>query len=172
VELPKLAEPIAPPKTDIELAVKKIPKVKPQEPPSPVEMKPVQPTKTEPVKVEQKVPAVPDAVSEQERVRAAQAAATSKLVDEFKFRIMAKIRRNIVMPLDVQDNMMAIFDVILIPGGTVISSKLAKPSGSPAYDDAVDRAISKAQPLPVPPDVALFNRFRELHLTFTPKEKE
>jgi colicin import membrane protein len=70
----------------------------------------------------------------------------------------------------VQDNAQAEFNVILIPGGSVMSTKLVKPSGSAAYDDAVDRAISKAEPLPVPPDLSLFGKFRELHLTFKPKE--
>ena len=74
------------------------------------------------------------------------------------------------MPPDVPDNAEAEFNVILIPGGSVMSTKLAKSSGSSAYDDAVDRAISKAEPLPVPPDPSLFGKFRELHLTFKPKE--
>jgi colicin import membrane protein len=39
-----------------------------------------------------------------------------------------------------------------------------------AYDNAVERAILKAQPLPLPPDAALFNRFREMKLGFRPKE--
>ena len=111
-----------------------------------------------------------DLQAEQTRARAAQAAATGKMVDEYKLKIIAKIRRNIVMPAEVQDNMRAEFDVILIPGGSVLTAKLVKPSGSVAYDEAVERAIMKAQPLPLPPDVAMFNRFRELHLGFTPKE--
>ena len=47
-------------------------------------------------------------------------------------------------------------------------AELTKPSGSAAYDSAVERAIKKAQPLPLPPDAALFDRFRELRLTVRP----
>ena len=165
-EPPKLAEPVQPvepPKADIDLAEKKKPKDKPvelQKPP--VEHKPVEPTEAE--KVQQA------AQAEQERARAEQAAAIGKVVDEHKARIVAKIRRNIVMPPDVPDNAKAEFDVTLLPGGSVLSAKLVRPSGNEAYDSAVERAILKAQPLPLPPDVALFNKFRELHLKFSPKE--
>lgn len=159
VEPPKLEEPVEPPKAEIELEEKKKPKIKPPEP--------VPPKKAEPVKVDA-AQAAKAAQAEQER--AAQAAAIGKVVDEFVMRIKAKIKRNIVMPPDVQDNMQAEFDVILIPGGSVLSTRLVRPSGNAAYDEAVERAIMKAQPLPLPPDVAMFNRFRELHLTFTPKE--
>jgi colicin import membrane protein len=34
----------------------------------------------------------------------------------------------------------------------------------------VERAILRAQPLPLPPDPALFKDFRELNLIFRPKE--
>jgi colicin import membrane protein len=58
--------------------------------------------------------------------------------------------------------------VTLLPGGMVLKAELTKPSGNAAYDSAVERAIKKAQPLPLPPDVKLFGSFRELHLTFRP----
>lgn len=108
--------------------------------------------------------------AEQERIRAEQAAAIGKVVDEHKARIMAKIRRNIVMPPDVPDNARAEFDVTLLPGGSVLDVRLAKSSGKEAYDSAVERAIFKSQPLPLPADVALFNKFRELRLKFSPVE--
>ena len=40
------------------------------------------------------------------------------------------------------------------------------------YDSAVERAIKKAQPLPLPPDVKLFGNFRELRLTFRPNSEK
>ncbi len=182
VEPPKLVEPVppvAPPKADIELAVKKKPQAKPVEIKKPVEhkkppveqKKPIEPKITEAEKAQQAAQAEQSRVqAEQDRVRAEQAAAIGRVVDEHKARIVAKIRRNIVMPPDVPDNAKAEFDVTLIPGGSVLNAKLVKPSGNAAYDAAVERAILKAQPLPLPPDVALFNKFRELHLIFSPKE--
>jgi colicin import membrane protein len=41
-------------------------------------------------------------------------------------------------------------------------------SGHAAYDAAAERAIYKAQPLPVPSDAALQKMFRELKLTIRP----
>jgi colicin import membrane protein len=81
---------------------------------------------------------------------------------------MAKVRRNIVMPANVPDTARAEFAVTLLPGGSVLQARLLKPSGSTAYDNAVERAILKSDPLPLPPDVALFNKFRELKLIFQP----
>ena len=108
------------------------------------------------------------AQAEQDRVRAAQAAAIGKEVAEYTAKIKAKIRRNIVMLPDIPYNVTAEFYVTLLPGGMVLKSELTKPSGSAAYDSAVERAIKKAQPLPLPPDVTLFDKFRELRLTVTP----
>lgn len=176
IEAPKLpdpAPPVAPPKADIDLAVKKKPQPKPDEPRKPVEKKiseaelaqQAEQAEQERARAEQEL-----VRAEQERVRAEQAAAIGKIVDEHKARIIAKIRRNIAMPPDVPDNARAEYDVTLLPGGSVLSAKLVKPSGNAAYDNAVERAILKAQPLPLPADVALFNKFRELHLKFSPKE--
>ena len=174
IETPKLAEPIEPPKVDIVLPVKKKPPLKLPKPVKPVEAKPVQPKKTEHVQENSHAQAMQAEqaaqIAQAAQARAAQGAATNKIVDEYVSRIRAKIKRNIVIPPDVQDNIQAEFKVVLIPGGSVLSTRLVKSSGNSAYDEAVDRAISKADPLPLPPDVSLFNRFRELHLTFTPKE--
>ena len=171
IEMPKPVEPVEPPKADIELAVKKKPQVKLPEPAKPVEIKAVQPKKIDKAQVEQAM-AAQAAQEEHLRVRAAQAAATKKIVDEYVSRIEAKIRRNVVEPPDVQNTMQAEFDVTLLPGGGVLSTRLTNPSGNAAYDEAVDRAITKADPLPLPPDSSLFNRFRELHITIRPKNNE
>jgi colicin import membrane protein len=61
-------------------------------------------------------------------------------------------------------------DVVLLPGGEVLGAKTRKASGQSAWDNAVERAILKAQPLPLPPDPAAFKDFRELNLKFRPKE--
>lgn len=74
------------------------------------------------------------------------------------------------MPPSVEKDARAEFLVTLLPGGTVLNARLIKPSGNAAYDDAVERAILKSQPLPIPTDVAMFNRFRKLKLGFQPTE--
>ncbi|MNC98911.1 hypothetical protein D3C83_170130 [compost metagenome] len=75
------------------------------------------------------------------------------------------------MPPNIEGNPQAEVDVVLIPGGEVLSATLRKSSGNSAYDAAVERAIMAAQPLPVPTDPDLFQeRFREFALKFRPKE--
>ena len=120
--------------------------------------------------------AAQEAAQQAARVQAEQnrlgelAAAKGRLVDEYKAKIMAKIRSKIVEPPDVAQDAHAEFLVTLLPGGAVLKAELKKSSGNAAYDNAVERAIFKSDPLPLPPDVQLFSRFRELDLTFKPEK--
>jgi len=99
-----------------------------------------------------------------------QAAAHEKIIDEYKRRIEEKIRRFVIEPPNLPKTAQVEFDVVLLPGGEVLGVKLRKSSALAAYDSAVERAILKAQPLPLPPDPAMFKEFRELNLIFRPKE--
>lgn len=105
---------------------------------------------------------------EQARVRAEVDAATATQVVRYRDQIRNKIRRNIVMPPDVPDSATAEFRVTLLPDGSVLEVRLLKSSGNAAYDTAAERAIYKAQPLPLPPDEGLKKMFRELRLTIRP----
>jgi len=106
--------------------------------------------------------------SEQERVRAENNAAVAAEVGRYVDMIRSKIRRNIVMPPDVTDSAVAEFKVTLLPGGMVMDAALVKSSGNAAYDNAAERAIYKAQPLPLPKDSGLQKEFRDLRLTIRP----
>lgn len=106
-----------------------------------------------------------------EAVAAQQAAAQARVVDEYKRRISEKIRRFIVLPPNVSDAAQVEFEITVLPGGEVLGAKLRRATNStPAYDAAVERAILRAQPLPLPPDPALIRQFRELNLVFRPKD--
>lgn len=95
--------------------------------------------------------------------------ATKSEVAKYKELIQAKISRNIIMPPDVADNAEAIFLITVLPGGSVMDNvKLEKSSGNTAYDNAAERAIYKAQPLPMPQDAELSRMFRELRLSVKP----
>lgn len=86
-----------------------------------------------------------------------------------------KIKRGIKsrIPVQVADavsgNPDAIFNVSLLPNGEVLTVRMKKSSGNKAYDDAVERAILGASPLPKPDDASLFQR--QLELTFRPRDK-
>jgi colicin import membrane protein len=99
-----------------------------------------------------------------------QAAAQATLVDEYKHLIREKIKRSVIEPPNLPKTAQVEFDVVLLPGGDVLSVKLRKSSALALYDSAVERAILKAQPLPLPPDPTMFKHFRELNLIFRPEQ--
>ena len=110
---------------------------------------------------------------EKQKRRDADARAVTAMGNEvaaYKAKIRAKILRNIVMSSDIPKDALAEFDVTLFSGGVVLNVKLVKSSGSAMYDRAVERAIKKSDPLPVPPEGPLSNQFRELRLNFSPNE--
>jgi len=83
-------------------------------------------------------------------------------------KLRSKIKANIVLPSDIKGNPEAIFDVIQLPTGEVLSVRLVKSSGYKPYDEAVERAILKSSPLPKPDRPEQFRR--ELELKFRPQE--
>lgn len=83
-------------------------------------------------------------------------------------KIRSKIKSNIVLPPDIKGNPEAIFEVIQLPTGEVLSAQLKQSSGHSAYDQAVERAILKSSPLPKPDRPGQFRR--ELQLKFRPQE--
>ncbi len=101
---------------------------------------------------------------------AAQVAAQARGMAEAIGRIRSHVRRFVVMPADVAGNPEAEFEVFLLPTGEVLNVRLSRSSGNTAYDNAVERAIHKASPLPLPVDPLLAGRFRELTLKFRPNE--
>jgi colicin import membrane protein len=99
-----------------------------------------------------------------------QASAQRALFDKYVSAIQNHVKRQIVEPPNLQGNPQVEFNVVLIPGGEVLTARMTRSSGVPAYDAAVERAILKASPLPLPPDPTLFQNFRELNLRIRPRE--
>ncbi|MCX7135168.1 MAG: cell envelope integrity protein TolA [Proteobacteria bacterium] len=102
---------------------------------------------------------------------AAQAAsALAKMRSEYMERIRAKILRALIKPQNIQGSEEAEFNIVVLPDGNVLNARVKRASGNSAYDNAIERAITRAQPLPMPPDPALLKEFRELNLKFNAKE--
>ena len=66
-------------------------------------------------------------------------------------QIATKVRSKVTLPPNLAGNPEAVFEVSLLPNMEVLSVKLLKPSGNSAYDEAAERAINAASPLPPPP---------------------
>lgn len=96
----------------------------------------------------------------------ASAAAGARALEGWIAKIRGKIKGNIVLPPDIKGNPEAIFDVVQLPTGEVLSVKLRRSSGHAGYDEAVERAILKSSPLPRPDRPDQFRR--ELELKFRP----
>ena len=106
------------------------------------------------------------------RARAAQAAvgaARNKAQLDWIDKIRSRIRGYINLPPDIPGNPEAVFDVVQLPTGEIIDVRLRKSSGVRAYDDAVQRAILKASPLPRAVPADLFQR--NLELRFRPLDQ-
>jgi colicin import membrane protein len=110
------------------------------------------------------------ALAGREQVAAAKAAdaAQAKAMDDYIRRIQSRIKGNVVLPPDLAGNPEAVFDVLQLPTGEIIDVQLRKSSGVRAYDEAVQRAIIKASPLPKPDTAELFRR--NLTLKFRPSD--
>lgn len=164
---PVAERPAAPQKADIELRDKKVHKQIPPQPDAKAlrQKKLLEEQRLMEAYVEKQ------RMAERERVRAEVLAATSAEMGRYQDMIRSKIRHNIVMPPDVSPSAAAEFKVTLLPDGSVLDAVLLKSSGNAAYDEATERAIYKAQPLPIPTDPVLKQRFRELRLTIRPEDK-
>ena len=149
IEKPEIVEKAPPPKPKAEK------KAEPKPEPRPAPLKPrvdeAQKRMQEQLAREQAALAVD---RERERVRADLERETQersgKQMADWMGKVSAKVRGHMVLPPDVKGNPEALFDVVQLPNGEVLSVKLRKSSGNPALDQAIERAILKSSPLPKP----------------------
>lgn len=144
-----------------------------------IEKKKIEPKKETPKPRIEDDPIKRDLMKEQiardmQRETVAQAAArdASTLADRtrkgWEARIAEKVRSRVRLPDNLAGNPEAVFEVSLLPTSMeVLSVKLVKSSGIPAYDEAAERAINASSPLPPPP--AGVDPGRVLRFPFRPK---
>jgi len=165
---PKPAPP--PPKPDIAVKEKEKPKPVPKEAPPPKADSLAEQLRRDTEQVQKK--RVADAAArELDRLKADQAQATrSRTQAAWQDKIRGKIRGNIVRPPGATGNPEAIYEITLLPDGSLVGEpKLRKSTGNAALDAAIERAIKKSSPLPKPDDPSAFERV--LVITFRPLEE-
>lgn len=91
------------------------------------------------------------------------------LVNQYIDGIRHAVQNNWLRPASSQPGLSCTVLVNLIPGGDVAGVRVVESSGDPAFDRSVENAVRKAAPLPLPPDPALFDNFRELRFVFKPE---
>ncbi|NMM29114.1 MAG: cell envelope integrity protein TolA [Glaciimonas sp.] len=84
-------------------------------------------------------------------------------------RIKGKIKSNTIfnVPNDLNGNPAAVYEVNLLPDGTIQSLRLQKPSGVAGFDEAVKRGIEKSEPFPKDKSGQVPSSFE---LTYKPKD--
>ncbi|NMM37242.1 MAG: cell envelope integrity protein TolA [Glaciimonas sp.] len=84
-------------------------------------------------------------------------------------RIKGKIKSNTIfnVPSGLNGNPAAVYEVNLLPDGTIQSLKLQKPSGVAGFDEAVKRGIEKSEPFPKDKSGQVPSSFE---LTYKPKD--
>ena len=120
----------------------------------------------------ERVRAEREAQEAMKRLQQQQASVQAKEIDMYKAKISDKIKRYVNKePCAALGNPEISFEAVLMPdGNTLDSPRVLRSSGNAACDQAVLRAVLRAQPLPLPPDPTLFAKFRELRLEFRPNE--
>ncbi|MBT9591301.1 MAG: cell envelope integrity protein TolA [Thiobacillus sp.] len=98
-------------------------------------------------------------------------AEVARIVGQHRDLISAKVRSNTRLPDNLPGNIEVRFLVKLLPTGEVVSVRLTRSSGNAAYDAAVERAIEKSSPLPLPTERDARAEFvPELSFVHRPKE--
>ena len=150
---PDIAEKAPPPKplAKVEPKPAPVPKVVPK-PAARVE--PAKPRPEDTRRMQQELAREQASLAEKQQIRdqlaRESASAHNRAMLEWSSKVSAKVRSNVVLPPEIKGNPEAIFDVVQLPTGEVLSVKLRKSSGHPALDSAIERAILKSSPLPRP----------------------
>jgi len=90
-------------------------------------------------------------------------------IDRYKAMITASIARQWLIGDQVNPDLSGVLLIRVAANGTVLDVQLVKSSGHAALDRSARLAVYKASPLAVPANPDLFNHFRTLRLTFTPR---
>jgi colicin import membrane protein len=116
--------------------------------------------------VEQQQRSIEKAMAEEQQARKNVA-----ITNEIAAQIEAKISQVWSYPPSARPDMEVVVRIQLIPTGEVINVSIITSSGNEALDRSVLAAVSRAQPLPVPKDIRLFEQqFRNFIMPFRPED--
>lgn len=91
------------------------------------------------------------------------------IVNKYQALIQQAIGEHWVIPPGTNKKLVSILKIHLAPGGAVLDVQITRSSGDPALDRSARAAVIKASPLPVPPDAADFEPFREFTMNAKPE---
>src|SRR5512145_2495064 len=95
--------------------------------------------------------------------------ASAEEIAAWRQRIRDRIREQLIVPAEVAADARVELEVSLLPSGNAADVSTRKTSGFPAFDSAARRAVLAATPLPVPADLAGYERVRRFGAIFEPR---
>jgi colicin import membrane protein len=133
----------------------------------------LKPRKTEDVDKDKLKKLQQEALSDEKPSGAQQASSVSpSVLNQAIANIQAQVKKHVNKSLCGEGNITLVFNVRLIPSGELERNPtLIKSSGNPVCDEAVERAIIVAAPLPLPDDSVAKAKFRDLDLKFKPNDE-
>ena len=106
--------------------------------------------------------------AEDARLAAENEKQAQSVIAQYVGLIRQKVERNWRKPSAARSGLKCTVFVQLIPGGGIAHVEITKSSGDGIFDSSVEKAVRKSEPLPVPPDPDLFDRFRNVNFVFDP----
>jgi S1-C subfamily serine protease len=90
-----------------------------------------------------------------------------KVVDDYGIRVREAIGDKFMIPASAQPTTRAEIEIRVLRDGTVGTFRFVKRSGLADFDRAIEVALQKAVPLPVPVEAAIYNQFRDQRMVFS-----
>ena len=106
--------------------------------------------------------------AEQRAAEEAQKHADQKVIDQYGARIQEAIRRQF-NTVGLPEDLSCVLQIRTVPGGDVVEVRVVQSSGNSIFDRRAETAVNKASPLPVPDNMRIFEKMREIRLTFAPQ---
>ncbi len=104
---------------------------------------------------------------EQKAKEAMQAKQDNSLIAQFSARIRAAIARQF-NTVGLPPGLSCVLFIRMVPGGEVVEARIEKSSGNDVFDRRAEAAVYQASPLPVSEEQRVFEKMREIRLTFAP----
>jgi len=105
---------------------------------------------------------------EQRREEEARARADQRVINEYGNRIKKAIRRQFNTS-GLPEGLSCVLQIRTVPGGDVVDVRVISSSGNSIFDRRAETAVHRASPLPVPENIRVFEKMREIRLTFAPE---
>jgi colicin import membrane protein len=105
--------------------------------------------------------------AEQREREAEQSRQDQTLINQYGARILDAISQEFNLT-GLPPGLSCVLRIRTVPGGEVVAVQIATSSGNEVFDQRAHDAVTKASPLPVPEDPRLFEKMRDIRLTFRP----